>query len=137
MRFETLKRIQDALDFIRAGKLDGLACGRYELFDGMAVNISQYQTKEDGLFEAHRKYIDIQHILEGSEAIEVADVQDLSITQEYDEQTDLVLGIADGKRYILTAGQTMVLFPEEAHKPGIHAGESGSVKKAVIKVPLT
>lgn len=136
MQFNTLKRIQDAIVCIRSGKLDELPCGRHELFDGMYVTISQYQTKETGPFEAHRKYIDVQYLISGTECIEVADVQTLQVTQEYNAEKDCVLGSAEGKAYVLTQGQFMVLFPEEAHRPGMKSGDITEVKKAVIKVPV-
>ena len=73
MDFDTLKRVQDAVALIRSGKLDTLAPGRHELPDGAYVNVFGYQTKESGIYEAHRKYIDIHYVLEGSEIIMVAE----------------------------------------------------------------
>ena len=136
MRFETLKRVQDALACIRAGELDHLDCGRHELFDGVYVTVSSYETRKDGVYEAHRKYIDIQYLLEGAERIDIADLAQLRITQDYAEETDCLLGLADGKPYLLQAGQFLLLFPEEVHRPGMEAGAACTVKKAVIKVPV-
>ena len=69
MRFETWERIQKAIDCIRSGKLDELAPGRHELFDGAYINVFEYQTKTEGLYEAHRKYIDIHYLIRGCEII--------------------------------------------------------------------
>ena len=33
------------------------------------MNVFGYQTKESGIYEAHRKYIDIHYVLEGSCAV--------------------------------------------------------------------
>ena len=136
MKFETLKRVQDAIVRIRSGELDSLDCGRHEWSNGVFVTVSSYQTKESGMYEAHRKYIDIQYILDGSERIDVADVEKMRITQDYAEDKDLVFGEAEGTPYYLNAGQYLVLYPEEAHRPGMKAGSVGTVKKAVIKVPV-
>lgn len=136
MNYDMLERIQKAVAYIREGKLDNLECGRHELFDGIYVNVSKYQTKESGLFEAHRKYIDIHYLLEGSEIIEITDVKKLKITKDYDDQADALLGTAEGSSYLLKKGQFMVVFPEEAHMPGIKTAEDKEVKKAVVKVPV-
>ena len=135
MQFETLKRIQDVLEFIRSGKTNELDCGRHDLFDGVYVNVSQYQTKEESFFEAHRRYIDIHYIISGEEIVEVADVSTMSVSKDYDEASDALLGMASGKRYLLKEGQYMVLLPQEAHMPGISKGITRQVKKAVFKVP--
>ena len=135
MQFETLKRIQDVLEFIRSGKTNELDCGRHDLFDGVYVNVSQYQTKEESFFEAHRRYIDIHYIISGEEIVEVADVSTMSVSKDYDEASDALLGMASGKRYLLKEGQYMVLRPQEAHMPGISKGINRQVKKAVFKVP--
>ena len=136
MRFEALKRVQDALACIRSGQLDELEPGRHDLFDGIYVNVFEYQTKADGLFEAHRGYIDIHYLIEGTELLKIAPVDSLMIEQVYDEQSDSLLGRADGTPYLLKKGQYMVVLPEEAHLPGIAAGEAQAVKKAVVKVPV-
>lgn len=134
MNFETWKRIQDAISCIRSGKLDDLAPGRHDLFDGVYVNIAQYQTKTDGLFEAHRKYIDIHYVIHGAENMLAADLREMKIEQEYDEPSDSLLGTADGIPYLIKEGQFMVVLPEEAHLPGIALDCPQNVKKAVIKV---
>ena len=135
MEFDTLNRLQEAVAYLREGKADKLSCGRHELFDGVYANVSQYQTQEDGVFEAHRKYIDVHYMIGGAERIEVADIRRLRVTKEYDEQADCVLGHAEGKAYTLQQGQFMVLFPEEAHRPGLRIERTCDVKKVVLKVP--
>ena len=134
MRFETWERIQKAIDCIRSGQLDDLTPGRHELFDGAYVNIFDYQTKEEGLFEAHRKYIDIHYLIRGCERIRIADVGEMHVEKEYDAEGDCLLGSAEGNPYLLQEGQYMVVLPEEAHLPGIQAGSPESVRKAVLKV---
>lgn len=134
MRFETWERIQKAIDRIRSGKLDELAPGRHELFDGAYVNIFEYQTKAEGLFEAHRKYIDIHYLIRGCETIRIADVNEIHVEKEYDEEGDCLLGLAEGKPYLMREGDYMVVLPEEAHLPGLAVGTPESVKKAVLKV---
>jgi len=134
MHFETWERIQKAIDCIRSGELEELAPGRHELFDGAYVNVFEYQTKTEGLYEAHRKYIDIHYLICGCETIRITDINKMHVEKEYDEEGDCLLGSAEGKSYLLKKGQFMVVLPEEAHLPGLEAGSPGHVKKAVLKV---
>lgn len=65
---------------------------------------TQYETKnvEDSFIEAHRKYIDIHLILNGSEIIEVEETDKLHIKKEYDEENDcLILSGETPKKIIL------------------------------------
>lgn len=136
IRFEALERLHGVWERIYSGWAENLPCGRYDLEDGIFVNISEYRTGTEGLFEAHRKYIDVQCILAGEEKIEVAPVRSLSVTQAYDEAADILFGKGEGRSYVLRAGQAIVLLPEEAHRPGLCVSEPAQVKKAVFKVPV-
>ena len=135
--FETLARIHRGWELILSGSLDSLACGHYETGDeGIFVNVMEYETKTEGSFEAHRKYIDIQYILSGEEKIGVAPTDSLRVTQEYDEASDVLFGEGEGREYILRAHQAIVLLPSEAHMPSLCVTEPSHVKKAVVKVPV-
>ena len=134
--YEALARLHRVWDRIHTGWAADLPCGRYELEDGIFVNVSEYATKCEGQFEAHRRYIDVQCILSGEEKIEVAPADSLRITRDYDEDADILFGDGEGEACILRAGQAIVLLPEEAHKPGLCLDAPAPVKKAVFKVPV-
>ena len=113
---------------------------KYELENGIYVSVESYSTKSfsDGLFEAHRKYIDVQVVLSGEEKIGWHPVDGLIPETEYDEKKDIVF-------YQMTApygwtrlepGIFAVYFPADAHLPQIQAVQSLEVKKAVVKVPV-
>ena len=62
-----------AFEFLSRKDLASLAEGTYELDDnGLFATVSYYTTKDSALFEAHRKYIDIQYVAEGCERIDLA-----------------------------------------------------------------
>ena len=134
--YEALARLHRVWDRIHTGWAADLPCGRYDLEDGIYVNVSEYTTKSGGQFEAHRRYIDVQCILSGEEKIEVAPTESLCITRDYDETADILFGDGEGESYILRPGQAIVLLPEEAHKPGLCVDAPVQVKKAVFKVPV-
>ena len=68
--FKNSGRWNKAFAFLRDNDLEKLELKRYDL-DGnnLYVTISEYNTKnpEDAKFEAHKKYIDIQYVISGSE----------------------------------------------------------------------
>ncbi len=134
--YEVLDRLHRVWDKIYAGEADGLASGRYELEDGICANVSEYTTKESGIFEAHRRYIDEQYVVSGEEIVETAPVESLKLTRTYDEEADILFGEGEGTPHVLRAGQAIVLMPSEAHRPGLCVGWPGTVKKVVFKVPV-
>ena len=137
--YETYEKIHRAWTMIYSGALDALDCGHYEYDGGIFVNVMEYETKESGRFEAHRKYIDVQYIVSGEEAIAVAPTDSLRVTREYDADGDILFGEGEGTRYTLRAGQAIVLMPEEAHMPSLRTlrtDKPGKVRKAVVKIPV-
>ena len=78
MRVLTLADIKDisntAYEFLSNRDLKNLSEGRYFFDKGIYCNVESYETKERHRFEAHKKYIDIQYIISGSEKIIVEDL---------------------------------------------------------------
>lgn len=115
--------------------------GRYDIPGTECFALVQrYETRPaaDKLMEAHRKYIDIQYLVEGQELIGVAHPETQSVTEEYNAENDALF--YDGKKDVLDlpmeAGHLAVFFPEDAHRPGCQSGDKPSpVTKVVIKIP--
>lgn len=97
------------------------------------------RSRDQGFFESHRKYIDVQCVLEGEEIMEVEPTQRLAVTQPYNDDKD-VIKYADTSRastLLLKKGDLAVFYPEDAHMPCLTAGENPcKVVKAVIKVAV-
>lgn len=118
--------------------------GSYEILPGrLKANISTYETgkAETKKFEAHKKYADVQVVVKGTERIDWADVDSCTdmVSEEYSTVGDIAF--YNDPAYVsevrLGAGEFMVMFPEDAHKPCINAGaESQTVTKIVFKVLL-
>ena len=78
--------------------------GRYEIEgDSLYALVSSYGTSpaEDRRFEAHRKYIDVQVLLEGEEKIETSFASDLKPLQEYFEPKDIIF-LATSSGFFIT-----------------------------------
>jgi YhcH/YjgK/YiaL family protein len=124
------------------GRLAGspLADGRHELAgQKLAAVLSSYQTEdaEKKPFEAHRRFIDIQVVLQGRETLYWSPLSSLGPRGEYSEADDVAFFTGPaGIAVPLEQGWFTVLFPQDAHKPGCLAGSPSRVRKLVIKVAV-
>jgi YhcH/YjgK/YiaL family protein len=134
---------ETALEWLAGEKWKDLPQGTIEI-DGSRVyaTLSVYQTKpfEDTKYETHRRYADIQIVLEGTEILLACDPRALKSSGPYDPQNDFEFftGSPPGAhRIILNNPAAAVLFPSDAHRPGVAAEEKPApVKKLVVKVYL-
>lgn len=112
--------------------------GRYELSNGMYVIIMEANTHapEDGMFEAHRKYIDIQYLFEGHSACVWAHTPNLTVKTPYDEEKDAGFFTGEGAEIPVSGGEFYILYPEDAHEPHRTHGKQQSYRVAVVKVPV-
>jgi len=127
-----------AFEFLKKSDLAGLAPGKYEI-DGSNVYamVSQYDTRprEEGKWEAHRKYFDIQYIVSGSELIGYSNLEALTVTTPYNEKDDYMLLDGHGDFLTASAGKFFIFSPQDAHMPCMAiGGRSGPVKKVVVKI---
>ncbi len=131
-------RLHRALEFLRGTDLDALEPGRYTL-EGEAIYalVSEYVTKPpgEGRWEAHRRYIDVQFLVRGIERIGFAPVERLT-TESYDADKDMVRLAGDGQFVTLAPGDFMILWPGDAHMPGMAVTSPAPVRKVVVKVAV-
>jgi len=129
-------RFDRAIDFLKRHDLAVLAAGTYEL-DGRRVYalVQDYQTKrpDDGKWEAHRKYIDLQYIVSGEERFGYAPAGRMA-EGPYDDAKDMERPQGDGSFTELRSGEFMLLWPGEPHMPGMAVGEPAPVRKVVVKI---
>ena len=100
--------------------------------------IQGYETKspEGKLPEAHRKYIDLQVVVDGRENIGWAPLAELKEeTEEFSKGGDI--GFYSGKIQIqvtLNKGYFALLYPEDAHMPCLRVDGPENVRKIVFKI---
>lgn len=133
-------RLQTAFAFIRENDLHTLPLGRYDLEDGVFAIVQEYLTKNDSVYEAHKKYIDLQYIVSGEEEIHVCDINEvLDCVESYDENKDIVFfqSARTCRKVKLERDTFVILFPNDAHKPCISVCSNPSeVRKVVVKIPV-
>lgn len=128
-----------ALNFLKESDLATIALGRHEITDKTYANVQEYTSKTENGYEAHELYIDIQVIISGQENIFVAPLDKaFNVTKEYDAKSDCVLfaDAKDGKAVLADPDNWVVLFPNEAHMPGMAITEPAPIRKVVVKIPV-
>jgi YhcH/YjgK/YiaL family protein len=131
-------RITRALDFLLSTDPTRLELGRHDIDgDNVYALVSEYRPKrqEEGRWEAHRRYIDLQCVASGRERVGFAPLDRLT-PEPYDEAKDIMRLEGAGDFLTLEPGQFMLLWPGDAHMPGIAIGEPVTVKKVVVKIRL-
>ncbi len=128
-------RLKIAFDYLTSTDLAALPVGRIDL-DGSRVYVlvQEYMTKapEEGKWESHKRYLDVQYIHSGCERIDIALVNTMQLG-EYVEERDFQAMNGEGSPLILQAGSFAVFFPQDAHKPLLAVTEPVRVKKVVVK----
>lgn len=132
-------RLAKAFEFLRRGDLATLANGRYEIDgDKVFALVQSYDTRprEQGKFEAHRKYIDVQFVVAGDECMGYANLAELSVTQEYSEKDDYLLAQGRADYVRVHPGMFTIFHPQDAHIPCMAVEKPSPVKKVVVKVAV-
>ena len=109
--------------------------------DKIYLNFAAYEThsKDSAVAEAHRRYIDVMCMIEGSENIYVKPTDKLqNVTKEYDPEIEALLADVDNDTTAvrLNTGNFVVLFPQDAHAPACDPlpNSKVKVKKIIGKV---
>lgn len=106
-------------------KLDG---------DALYVTRFDYDTLplEETFYEAHRRYLDIHVMLRGAERVDIAHPDGLTL---FEHSGDFYGYHGDAEQsLVLRPGEFLVVFPGDAHRIKIAAGEPEAVSKAVFKI---
>lgn len=134
------QRWEKAFQFLSEQDLSKLELGRHEL-EGpdLFVNVDEYisRNEEDVLFEAHKKYADIQVLVSGEEKIGVLPLESTTLAVPYNEEKDIAFFSADADNYrVATPGRFFMFFPDDAHRPTVKTTENSQVRKVVVKVRI-
>ena len=128
-----------AFEFLNATDCLTISSGRHEIDgDRVYANVVEYQTKDEGVFEAHRDYADIQFVVKGAEAMEYLNIANGKVKKEYSKEGDYALYEDSDKasRLVINAGEYAIFMPDDLHKPCLFAGNNRDVKKIIVKVKL-
>jgi biofilm protein TabA len=130
---------QVAFDFLLSLNADAEE-KRYALQgDDIYAAIESYDTQLpcSKLPEAHRKYVDIQVLLDGTERIAWHPFDALTVSKPYASDADIAFFDRPeslGTALDLEPGLFAVFFPGDAHTPGLQIDGPSRVKKVVVKI---
>ena len=128
-----------AFEFLRGTDLKSLPTGKHsvqgeQLF--VIVESCQGRTREEAKLECHRRYIDIQLVLEGIDEMGWKPVAEcVSPVTEYDAARDIRFFNDTPSSWIATPpGSFCLFFPDDAHAPLV---STGFIRKVVVKIALS
>lgn len=125
-------------DCITSTDWESMKFGRYPVAGTDAyINFSRNdQLPDNNIFEAHRKYIDIQYIVSGDEEIKCCPLRNGKIEEPYCENKDYcLLKGSDFTTLVLRQNEWCIFFPEDAHA-ACKKHTTDSCLKVVAKVPV-
>ena len=136
------KDIRFCIEFAKKNenKILSLVNGSYDVgYNNIKMNLGKYFTKSenDKFWESHKKYLDVQIMINGTEKVAINDIRDMEV-KSFDEEKDLT--ILEGDKafdIIMKTGDVLVFFPNDVHKPELNVSEnddSGNIRKIVTKV---
>ena len=129
-------RLRRALDFLRGTDLRAVSVGRHEIDgDRLFALVQEYTTRgaDDCVWEAHRRYIDVQYVVRGEERMGYANIGQVREREPYDPARDVAF-FEPGEDFVtVRAGMLAVFAPEDVHSPCGAAGAPRTVRKVVIK----
>jgi YhcH/YjgK/YiaL family protein len=127
-----------AFAFLRRPDLGALASGRHDIDgDGVFALVADYDTKPRTAcaWEAHRRHVDLQFVHSGHERFGIAALSGLA-AEPYDAARDVLFAKGEGEFFTLRPNRFVILFPHDAHMPGVAADQPVAVRKIVVKVRL-
>jgi len=125
-----------ALKYLLETDLASLPLGRTDLEGNrLYVLVQEYDTKplDQGMWEAHRRYIDVQYVASGRERMGFANLRTLQLG-EYKPEKDFQALSGTGNQVDVFAGAFVIFFPGDAHMPGLCVDQPEPVRKVVLKV---
>ncbi len=129
-------RFKKAFDFLLNTDLNALPFGKIELEGSdLFVNVVEVVGKsaDDAKMETHECYIDIQVPVTAVETMGWIAVDNLlEPTESYNSTKDVAFFADKASNFIcVQPNEFAIFFPQDAHQPGIAAGQH---KKVIVKV---
>jgi len=135
-----LKYLSNLDKFFLSGELTGFT--EKVLLQGNDIYAMHqvYKTKplKAARFEAHREFIDLQYIWEAEEQISISPLAGLVAQTAYDKDKDIqFFDYISASTLVMKPGMVAVIYPHDAHAPGLTYKKQQLVRKTVIKVKIT
>lgn len=129
---------RDAFEFVRKTDLFVLPAGRYAILDERLFVISERaagRSHADAKLECHRRYIDIQLVLSGTDEMGWRALDECcDPVSDYSEERDIRFFNDAPSTWVKTPpGAFCIFFPEDAHAPLV---SDGPIHKVIFKIAV-
>jgi biofilm protein TabA len=127
-----------AFEFLRSTDLKSLTPGKHAVQGDHIFAIVEActgRTRTEAKLECHRRYIDIQLVLEGIDEMGWKPVAEcVDPATDYDAARDILFFNDNPSSWVSTPpGSFCLFFPDDAHAPLV---STGMIRKVVVKVAL-
>jgi YhcH/YjgK/YiaL family protein len=118
-----------------------LTTGKYEIEEDIFYMVNEYSTKPAGECEPerHRKYTDIQIMINGAEKFGYIPLTDQTPSTEFLPDNDVAFYTIPAEKIdfvTLAPGKFIIFIPTDIHQPEVYVGAPALVKKLVVKVNM-
>ncbi len=114
--------------------------GVHELSPRVKAIVSEYDTMpiNPNGYETHKRFIDIQYLVKGTEKINVLPIEQLCLKTKYNKETDVSFYSSEEKpiELVLKDCYFAIFYPQDGHMPQLCNVFSDNVKKVVIKIEI-
>jgi YhcH/YjgK/YiaL family protein len=131
-----------AIDHVLQTDFTHAAAGKYEI-DGVAIfyMVNEYMTKPaiECEPERHRKYTDIQIMVNGSEKFGYTPFYKQKPSTDFLPDNDVAFYALSSEQLnyiILGPAEFIIFFPADIHQPELYIDAPANVKKVVVKVDM-
>jgi YhcH/YjgK/YiaL family protein len=129
--------IANSLRHIQNNNLSVVKPGRYELdHDRLVMMVFEFDSTNlnECKLEGHRKYIDLQYWVSGSELMGHEVLHNQTVLEEYSEKTDCAFYSCIASYSRLMPGMFVIYYPSDLHTGVSDPLSKSSVKKIVFKI---
>ena len=128
----------EAFDFLKRKDIGELSPGRYDIDgDRVFAVVVQIEGKgrEGAKLEIHKKYIDIQFEISGTDEIGWKPSNEcINVDSEFDKEKDLGFFNDEPETWVFMPPNTFtIFFPQDAHAP---LGGKGDLHKIIVKIAV-
>lgn len=133
-------KLKVVCDYLEKTDIYALEVGKYDIAEGVRVVVNAFTPKEPDAarWETHKKYIDLQYLIEGDETMGYLHIDEME-DAEYNEEKDISYPVpkadADMTLIPLKTGHFAFLEPRDAHRPSAKLHSTAS-KKLIFKIPV-
>jgi YhcH/YjgK/YiaL family protein len=133
------ERFKKAFTYLKETDFLAIESGKYEIEgDNIFAIVNEFVTKNKNECEAeaHKKHIDIQYLVSGTELFGYAPLTNQQPIIGYDETKDVAIYKEEMSYIKLEAGMFMIFYPGDLHQPEMRVLEPVTVKKVVVKIKI-